>query len=135
MSLNLATISVSSTNITSRAAFGSAHSAAADGMLALAVSLSGLNGAAATLTVDVVITRGGNAIGVESARYSLAKRDATSTRLQLEVGPFRVLTSDSVQLYLASTNASSTGLNRRNSTSPSPNASSTTPSSSIRIRS
>lgn len=109
MSPNLEEITVGSTNISSRVAFGAAHTVAADGILAISAVMTALNGAAATLTVDVEIVRSALAYG--GPRYSWSKRSVTSVR-ELTPDPLivRVKASDSVQVYLTSSNASDTAV-------------------------
>ncbi len=107
MTTPLETIAFASKNISSRVLLGT-HIATVDGPLTLDVSMTGLNGAAATLTLDVVVERASNDYAGD--RYSRAKRDATSTRELLPALLEEVEAADVVEVYGQSTNSSDTNV-------------------------
>lgn len=103
----LETIAFAAKDLSSRVSLGT-HTVAMDGPLTLAAVLTGLNGAAATLTLDVVVQRSSNDYAGD--RYSRSKRDATSTRELMPALLQEAEAGDVIEVFAQSTNASDTSV-------------------------
>jgi hypothetical protein len=110
---NLALTTGTGLNITSENTIAT-YTTAASGWVSGQVYLSNLNGAAATLTLKVVILDASdNQLGVPVS-YSMAKDAAANTTSVRAWGPIRVRSGEKVRTRIVSTNASDTNVSWAN---------------------